>query len=214
MASQFDLMALGRWYAKALVVPNLVDYAGPLMESWERRIVEGNRAGILAGTDGYGMPMTPVTYRPILTQGQRRASYAGKLTHTQRLGQHPRVNRGAVFGRGPASSGWNNNLTSAEYQRLDGPPLAPRRQFSRIITNLLSGHGRDPGDMYIWFAEGAWIEVVSVKGVHFLPFHFNGVGQIQRDARPIRPETKREMVKDLHAWAKLTIREKYYPRAG
>ncbi len=126
-----------------------------------------------------------------------------KLTVNQRLGQNPNKRRGDYFGRGPAMSGFNNNLRSSEYRKLDGPPLAPRRQFSRVITNLYTGSGRDPGNANKWFAVGAWREVVSIKGVHFLPFLFE-----MRDLRGVRPEGQSKMVESLHAWAKLVIREK------
>ena len=101
-----------------------------------------------------------------------------KLTVAQRLGQHPRKQRGDVFGHGPAASGWNNNLTSSEYRLLDGPPLLPRRQFSRVITNLKTASWQDTTDRNIWYARGDWDSVVSIKGVQFLPFHFNGEGNL------------------------------------
>ncbi len=38
MSNVFDLTALGRWYGKAMAVPNLPEYAGPLMENWASKI--------------------------------------------------------------------------------------------------------------------------------------------------------------------------------
>jgi hypothetical protein len=37
--------------------------ASPLMDDWERIIVEGNRRGVLSGLDGNDRPMPPLRYR-------------------------------------------------------------------------------------------------------------------------------------------------------
>jgi len=184
-------------------VPTNQDRAD-IMEHWERLIEEDNREGVLKGEDRYGIPMHPVTYRPV-RPGVR-------LTVGQRLGQHPRKQRGRYAGLGKyANYGIlpNNNLRSSEYRLLDGPPLAPRRQFSRVISNLATGNGYDPVNPSRWFATGAWGEVVSVKGVHFLPYHFKGEGQLQRDLRGVRPEGLKRMRESAYQWAKLLVRRLY-----
>ena len=177
----------------------------PLLEHWERRLEEGNRKGVLAGTDGAGNPMIPVTYRPV---GQARK----RLTLGERLGQKPNKRRGEYGGIGPAQGGLlpNNNLTSRAYRQLDGPPLAPRKQFSRVIANAVTGHYPDVTSKGVYYVELAWGEVVSPKGVHFLKFHFNGEGQPRRDLRGIRPQTRELMLKAFRSWAMLTIRGKAF----
>jgi len=182
------------------------------MKHWELLVEEGNRRGILVDrTDKDGVPLLLVTYRP--TAAQKRAIYAGtakpvKLTASQRLGQHPRTKRGGFFGFGQHASGVNNNLTPREYRLLDGPPLAPRRQFSRVITNfeVLSWQMEEHGS---WVVKGEWREVVNVKGYHFLPHLFDGDPPQPgaRDLRGVRPDDLLKIRATILPWAKLTIRE-------
>jgi len=192
-------------------IKHVMDYAEDLMKHWQRLMEEGNRRGVLEGTDKDGSLMLAVTYRP--THAQKRAIYAGtakpiRLTLAQRLGQHPRKTRGEFFGFGPASSGINNNLSSSEYRKLDGPPLAPRRQFSRVITNFetVSFQPQEHGD---WLVTGRWHEVVDVKGRTFLHHLFDGDPPQPgaRDLRGVRPDDLAKMRATILPWAKLTIRE-------
>ena len=183
----------------------------PLLENWERQMEEGNRKGVLAGTDGAGNPMVPVTYRPVGTARK-------KLTLGERLGQRPNKRRGEYGGIGPATGGLlaNNNLTSKAYRQLDGPPLAPRRQFSRVIANAITGNYPDVTHPGVYYVQLAWVEVVSPKGFHFLPVHFDGkpLGKhgprITRDLRGVRPADKEKMLKSLRSWCMLTIRGKAF----
>lgn len=170
--------------------------ANPLMEEWERVIVEDNRRGVLAGQDKDGISMRPVTYRPRRVKGKRTA-----VTPAQRNN-----GRGVFAGLGPASAGFNNNLTSAEYRKLSGPPLAPRGASSRVITNLFTGHSTRPVNG-VWFATGAWAEVVSTKGVPFLPYHFNGQGRNPiRDLRGVRPQGRVLAVIALQEWGQSLVK--------
>ena len=147
-------------------IEDLLKHAKPLMQSIERRISDGNRAGILAGLDKDGNPAPPLSYRP---------RNARPMTVGERLGQRENLRRGKYAGKGSYGSFGvmdNNNLTTSAYQQLDGPRLAPRYQYSRSITNFGTHSGRLlNGD---WLAVGAWVEVVSKKGFHFLPVHFDG----------------------------------------
>jgi len=99
--------------------PVLVAAVKELMESWERRLEEGNRKGVLAGLDKDGHPAPKPSYRPVNPK---------KLTLSQRLGQRGNLRRGKY------NPGVGAGLTTAEYRRLTGPCLAPRKQFSRSIT--------------------------------------------------------------------------------
>jgi hypothetical protein len=174
--------------------------ARTLMATWMRVIEEDNRRGVLAGLDKNGAPMPPVTYRP-------KMSKPPKLTLAQKNTNSTRARRGTFGGFGPMSAGLNNNLTSAEYRKLDGPPLAPRRQFSRVITNLVTGYAEPSGGGVIWEAFGVWREVVSRKGVHFLPFHFEGRGRLMtRDLSGVRPEGRAKARKASVAWMSYLIR--------
>jgi len=185
------------------------------MQTWMDIIQDDNRKGVMAGLDRYGDPMDPVTYRPV---GEAQK----KLTDAQRNTSNRRLRRGNFVGRGPAASGWNNNLTSAEYRKLGGPPLAPRGHFSRVITNLKTGfttptavvnvHNESPGQ---WQAIGYWEGVVSRDGTPFLMAHFTGatVGRNHavtlpvRDLRGVRPEGKRRARTALREWLASEIRQ-------
>ena len=185
--------------------PDLTD----LMVSFEGIIRNDNLRGILQGTDKDGIPLQEVTYRP----KDKVVSIGSKAAEKWRLGQKASRKHDLIFaGRGPAQSGLHNNLTTAEYQQLDGPPLAPRRQFSRVISNLKTTH---TPEMYTqgvteWMAIGYWDEVVARDGAtQFLPYHFNGdpLGKngpsIVRDLRGLRPEGWREISAAYQNWLML-----------
>jgi len=183
-------------------IEHVTDHAGDLMKHWRVLMEQGNLRGVLEGTDKDGNPMLPVTYRPRFS----RANYGGagkpvKLTVSQRLGQHPRAQRGDFYGIGSHMSGFNNNLTSAEYRKLDGPPLAPRRQFSRVITNFKTTTFQ-PEEHGYWVVIGTWDQVVSPKEFHFLPALFE-----TRDLRGVRPDDVKAMKATILPWARLTVRE-------
>jgi len=195
-------------------IEGFYNYAKPLMQHWERIAEENNRYKVLSGIDKDGNPAPDLTYR--LTFAQRRANYAGakpvKLTIGQRLGQRGNFRRGREAGIGKytehAGILENNNLTTAAYKLLDGPRLAPRRQFSRVITNFRTTSWQDD-DPTQWRMSGAWVEVVSVKGEHFLHFHFDGNGQKKYDLRGLTTSAVSEARAAIVPWAKLTIRELY-----
>lgn len=172
--------------------------ATPLMVTWQQIIIKDNRDGVLKGTDKDGKPLAPVTYRPVRV---------AKLTLAQRNTSNARLRTGRISGFGPAAAGLHNNLTSSEYRKLDGPPLAPRRQFSRVITNLQPGYIEAPANGLIWSAVCVWREVVSVKGVQFLPFHFEGAGRLPvRDLAGVRPEGRAEARRTAVNWMRLLVR--------
>jgi hypothetical protein len=161
-------------------------------------ITDDNRRGVLAGTDRWGRPMAPVKYRPV--------GRAKRPTGAQRNTANARARRGAFAGFGPAAAGLNNNLTRAEYEKLGGPPLAPRGAFSRAITNLVTGYQRiGPAT---WQAFGYWSEVVSVRGVPFLHAHFTGAATGRghsvrlpaRDLAGVRPEGLQLAAKAAKNW--------------
>lgn len=169
-----------------------------LLDRWELIVQEDNRRGVLQGLDKDGVPMIPVTYRP-------RPPGPVKPTKAQRGGARANANRGQFQGLGSSNFG---NLTSSEYRLLGGPPLAPRDQFSRVVTNLKTGQGRE-GDGQ-WFALGAWDEILSKKGVPFLRWHFDGTSKLpRRDLRGVRPWGQQKALTALRAWAKDLVRQAF-----
>lgn len=172
--------------------------ATDLMVTWQGIISEDNRRGVLQGLDKNGVPMIPVVYRP-KPPGPLRP------TKAQRGGKAARARKGEFQGLGTARYG---NLTSAEYKLLGGPPLAPRDQFSRVITNLEVGYGGPPKGDPMWFAFGEWNEVVSTKGLPFLKYHFHSVPSRlpRRDLRGVRPEGIAKAMNAMRNWARVSIR--------
>lgn len=148
----------------------------PVLTKWEAIIVEGNRRGVLAGLDGNDQPAPPLKYR----------GGAGKPTRNRQAATFGK-SRFAATGRGLFASGLHDNLSRAEYQKLTGPRLAPRREQSRSIKNLKT-EIRRPSEGR-WEVIGAWDDVVSVRGRKFLGAHFNGSRNLpQYDLRPVRPK--------------------------
>ena len=188
-------------------IADVLKYARPLMQSIERRMEEGNRKGILAGLDKDGNPAPALTYRP---------KNARPMTVEERLGQRKNLRRGKYAGTGSYKTFGvldNNNLTTKAYRQLDGPRLAPRYQYSRSITNFATSSARLSNGA--WLAVGAWVDVTSKTGYHFLPVHFDGKklgpnGPSRRyDLRGIRPADMQKIHEDVNNWAKLTIRERW-----
>jgi hypothetical protein len=188
--STIDTSGLDRLRARLAKVanPNPV----PVLETISDIMDDDNRRGILAGEDGNGNPMVMPSYRPVGKKGVR-------LTVEQRLGQTGRVKRGRYAAFGSSAEGLFNNLSSSSYRKLDGPPLAPRRQFSRVITNYATRYGEVRTN--VWEVIGAWINVLSRKGVPFLHFHFEGAGRLLiRDLRGIRPWGMDKIRGAIRAW--------------
>jgi hypothetical protein len=168
--------------------------ATTLMVSWMKTVDEGNRRGIMAGLDGAGNPMAAVTYRP--------KPSALRATASQQNNPKKGARRGAFAGLGNHAAGLNNNLTSAEYRRLGGPPLAPRGMFSRVITNFKVDYAMLRAGY--WQVTYWWDDVVSRTGVPFLRYHFEGKGRWGRipvrDLRGIRPADREKIDAAKKAW--------------
>jgi hypothetical protein len=199
MSAIVDLSGLERLIARVRKLEN--PNATTLMKTWTALIEQDNRRGVLAGLDKDGNKMAPVKYRPVTAKPIKIGSKAAAgLRNTS-------GRKGVFAGFGIHSAGLNNNLTSSQYRQLDGPPLAPRRQFSRVITNLKTDFIR-PSDMdREWTAYGYWDEVVSRKGVMFLPAHFRGrAGLPRRDLAGVRPEGREKARRAAIAWMADQIR--------
>jgi|GEM_PF-2485970 hypothetical protein len=210
MPLSVDLTGLDRLIRRFRTLGNLD--ASPLMRSWERIIEADNRKGVLAGTDRNDNPMVAVTYRPKPVPSYYKKILGfdpSKLSARQRNMARAGGKRGEFSGRGPGAAGLNNNLTSSEYRYLAGPPLAPRRQFSRVITNLYTGSGRYQFLPHAWIAFGAWREVVNTKGREFLHYHFEGAGRLpRRDLCGVRPEARLKMRRAAIEWMKSEVRRR------
>ena len=188
--AKFEFVGLGRLMGQltALQNPNV----RPLLSKWETIIEEDNRRGVLSGTDKDGKPMRAVTYRPIKSDKQKWSK-----------------RKEAKHARGVTSAA-ADNLTSGQYRRLTGPPLAPRGASSRVIKNLQTAQGYD-SSAGVHFAEGAWPDVESKKGVPFLEAHFDGAdtGRCklpQRDLRGLRPWGRMQCLKALQEWGRDLLR--------
>lgn len=224
-------------YEALFRLETVTEYVGPLVNAWADVLLEDNRRGVMMGQQGDGSPMKPTKYRNSFTQtgagkagdlffnaqGQAFNNYeAAGMFHFASLGGN-----GAGFKPGPDA-----NLKTKQYKQMSGPPLAPRGPASRVISNyrvnILSGQNRIG-------VEGGWDDVVSKKGVPFLPFHFYGAtfskatfatslsGENQhlpvRNLVGLRNWGKSQATKELNAWIKwlLTVSQPEYfgrTRAG
>jgi hypothetical protein len=201
ITSTLDLSGLDRTMAALRSLTNL--NATPLMKTWMDIMEADNRRGVLQGLDKDGAPMVAVSYRPI-PPGPL------KTTKAQRGGRRANARAGGFTG------GVGGNLTSYEYRLLGGPPLAPRDQFSRVITNFKTDYAElRPG---YWQATFWWDDVVNAQGEPFLRYHFDGAilkggGRLpRRDLRGIRPDGRRQIMDALQNWARLAVREAFASR--
>lgn len=150
------------------------NYIGPLMQAWAKVLIEDNRKGVLAGLDKNDQPVRPTSYRTSFTQaGYDQPTYV-KAVFNPFGGPDWKVNvsGGHMPGFKP---GPGHDLTTKQYQAQSGPPLAPRGMASRIISNYTVAPIFASGGQY--GVEGGWDDVLSDKGVPFLPIHFNGTGK-------------------------------------
>lgn len=161
--------------------------ARPLMVTWCKIIEDDNRKGVLAGKDKRGQDMPPVTYRPDVPTWDR-IKIGSKAAAPIRSGTLA-----------------NNNLSTKEYKKLGGPPLAPRGKYSRVITNLKTEFDPTPTNGR-WAAYGYWDQVVTVKGDRFLQYHFHGIGQKLRDLTGVRPEGRAKAKKAAVNWMRDIVR--------
>lgn len=186
MAS-FDFPGLPRIKARLARLGN--PDANPLMDQWRQIIVEGNRRGVLSGVDGFDKPMPPLKYR--MGKGKRTAN-----------------RRVPLFGKTVAPFvGRGDNLSAAEYQKLTGPRLAPRKESSRSIKNLRTETRHTSGSR-VWEAVGFWDQFESKDGFPILLAHFESRRPWlpRYDLRPIRPRDLKFCVNAFQAWAKQLLR--------
>ena len=210
MSSFVDLSGLDRLKSRMRQIQD--PDATPLMATWMDIIAEDNRKGVLAGLDKDGNPMRPVTYRP---KTPKPIKIGSKAAADLRNREKARARYGKFAGLGAHAAGANNNLTRKQYEQLDGPPLAPRRQFSRVVTNLRTAY--EKLSSHSWTAYGLWFEVVSVKGVPFLPAHFQGLGVGRgkrfklptRNLAGVRPEGRLKARRAAVAWMADQIRSAF-----
>jgi hypothetical protein len=159
-----------------------------ILDDLGKVIIEDNRRGVLSGLDMDGKPMPPLRYR----------NGKGK----------PTKYRPKRFGSG-RSGLRGDNLTTAEYQKLTGPRLAPRRAESRVIRNLklIRPIFERTTNGSRWVVSAQWFDVKTDKGQPILPWHFNGEGRNPRyDLRGVRPEGMRTARFLLIRWARAAIR--------
>lgn len=191
------------------------NYAGPLISAWANVLVEDNRRGVLAGLDGNDQPVTRTSYRYSFTQaGYDKPTYVKSVFNVQSNATW-RVNiSGTTQSRG-YKPGPAANLSSRDYRRQSGPPLAPRGSASRIISNYLV-ELVDTGNTL--GVEGFWQDVVSRRGVSFLPFHFSGGRRLpRRNMANLRQWGRQRARRDLREWINdlmTDMQTEYFTRAG
>lgn len=170
-----------------------------LMESWGRIGLEDNRSGVMSGTDGDGDPMIQTIYRN---------SRASAVPYRQPALWGKRTERTSRQFRSVSLP--NDNLPTSVYRKLTGPPLAPRGLQSRVIRKhrFATGH-----DGRTWWTEFFWDNVVNAKGRPFLHYHFEGIGQVRRDLRGLRPDGWTRARLAFENWLRLELEDQIQRRA-
>ncbi len=188
----------------------------PALEECKEIIVEDNRAGVLSGLNKDGQPYSPaLTYRGGFGKktGYRRTNFAmqrapgkpggfGGTSHRTTFN----VKAGGRFKpthRGTQTGAANNNLTTAQYKKLTGPFAAPRRQFSRIITNFIVKQPMKLSDG-LWQILAGWHDVVDTKG---RPFYGRLFAPPGRDYRGIRPTGMTAIRAKVVEWFHYAVRQ-------
>jgi hypothetical protein len=153
----------------------------PLFDEIAATVYEDNRRGVMLGQDATGKPAPPLKYRNAAAiQSGARSRTSGAFGVSTRISSSrvdPVTGNPVPLIRGQAPERRNlagkvvvlpnNNLTTAQYKRLTGPRQAPRRDQSRIITNLTS---KTPVlHPWGWRLESTWADVLDAKGRKFLP---------------------------------------------
>lgn len=180
----------------------------PLLETLEEVMWEDNRRGVMAGTNMNDVEMKHCEYRLSLA--------SANPSMTPGVGELP-----TQFTRREGND-FGSSLKTHEYQQLSGPPLAPRGEGSRVISNYRTDNFREGN---VWVIEGAWIDILSAKGVPFIHAHFiglhgsypgryasnkgkrYGVNLPRRDLRGLRQWGRNEARNQVNAWAKIQIAE-------
>ena len=159
----------------AVALSTVENYVGPLIKSWAKVLIQDNRRGVLAGKDKNDRNVMPTHYRRSFTQaGFDRPTYV-KGVQSPDASKSWLVNTsGTESDVGGFKGGVSANLSKKEYQKLAGPPLAPRGMASRIISNYIVRAFIQADGVY--GVEGGWNDVVAKNGYPFLYAHFNGTG--------------------------------------
>jgi hypothetical protein len=151
-----------------------------LGQGCQRAIIEDNRRGVLSGFDKDGNYAPPLKYR----NGQGSPT-VGRPLRSAAFGT-TRGNFKGVSSRQTRNVLPNNNLPTRIYKKLNGPRLAPRKEASRVITNLVALPVQVENDSIQITC--AWFDVISAKDRPFLKYHFDGEGRNPKyDLRGIRP---------------------------
>lgn len=157
--------------------PSFKQACQPILKELES-INENDR---LKGLDRFGKPLQPVTYRPKGQVDKKRSNSPKRAKFSKRN----------AYG----------NLTSTEYRKLDGPPLAPRRKGSRVISNYVTGMEFARGQ---WRVRAGWKDFLDNDGRPLLPVHLRGgPGLPKRDIAGL----SRKALKRLREVALQAIRE-------
>jgi hypothetical protein len=165
-----------------------------LAEGLERVIVEDNRKGVLEGTDAMGRPAPTLKYRDgfgAKTKARGLRSSLFGTTAKRFKGKTDYAFQNRILP--------NNNLSTAMYRDLDGPYAAPRKEASRVITNLVALDPVIDADSVL--ARCGWMDVLDPKGRHFLPGLFR-----RYELRGVRPWGIRKARELARLWAESVIR--------
>jgi hypothetical protein len=221
-----------RAYQALFRLETMTNYIGPLLEAWTFVLIEDNRRGVMQGLDGDGLPMKPTKYRLSLKQtsaGQANDQFFNSsgqaFSNMESAGGFAFANTSGTLNSVGFKGGASDNLTTRQYKKMTGPPLAPRGPASRVISNYTVEALTGENTVGV---EGGWRDVVTKDGRPLLPIHFNGAtssratfaNSISGDNRHLprrnlvglRLWGKTQARKELNAWVKwlLTVSQPEY----
>lgn len=165
-------------------------------------LLEDNRVGVLNGLDGFSTKLAPTKYRDSSGRSVSKPNlYSKKKTTSGRkfffYSQIPRdhhayaaqVNLAAqvmptMYGGAMAVGQYKSNFYDPSpsnsdydiYRGLDGPPLAPQWEISRVISNYVSYDAGTSGTHVS--VSSQWEGITNERNEAFLPELFYGKGRI------------------------------------
>jgi hypothetical protein len=158
----------------------------PLLEKGEEILREGNREGLIAGTDHSGTRLK-TTWRE--THPENHWMRASGVAKASRKGQY--------------------FLAKGYHEAGKGRPLVPNEEMSRAITHVRTDHGQPSEHTYsviLWW-DGAGF--TTEQGDHILDLHASpraGARYPRRDIQGVRPETVKKFEEAAKAYITAAIK--------
>lgn len=204
--SELAMASLLRLIELPIVMPSLAPRLAATM-------MVCNKVGILAGQaggDAGGGHLEPTKYRE--SEGSASPPSSNLPTDLESLTSAAMIVAAAdEYGESKAADIFRSPMMMADpvfrpksyYKRQPGPPLAPFKDKSRVITNYVVESDSSPGTVSL---SGSWQSIMSVskkgQAISFMESHFEGKGQHRRDLRGATSYDKEQVRLQVMAWVR------------